>query len=261
MTDAMEPQAGVDVLPPLHQPGPVRIDLLKLHPRNYRDHPTEQIEHLAASIRENGQYRNIVCARDGTILGGHGVMMACARLGLAEVNVVRLDIDPDSPRALRILAGDNEVAHMADSDDRALSELLKDLYEDDPLAGLLGTGYDEMMLTNLVFVTRPAEEIENIDTAAHWVGLPGWEGSEPGILLVVHFDSAEKRDELLDQLQIDTISHKLRETWSVWWPPRDRNDLQNVQFVTEGSDEDLIDDPTLGLEELESLEGLGDDDG
>ena len=245
----------------IHAPERVPIGNLHLHPRNYRDHPPEQIEHLAGSIRENGQYRNIVCARDWTILGGHGVMMACQMVGLAEVNVVRLDIEPDSPQALRILAGDNEVAHMADSDDRALSELLKDLYTDDPIHGLLGTGYDEMMLTNLVFVTRPAEEIENIDTAAHWVGLPGWEGSEPGILLVIHFDGTEDRDKLLDILKIDTISHKLRETWSVWWPPRERNDLQNVRFVTDEDDplDELYEEDEPYEEDTQSLLALVDE--
>ena len=50
-------------------------DQLKPHPRNYRDHPQDQIDHLIQSIRENGFYRNVVVANDNTILAGHGVGM------------------------------------------------------------------------------------------------------------------------------------------------------------------------------------------
>lgn len=152
---------------------------LKPHPRNYREHPDDQIEHLAQSIRQNGFYRNIVVARDNTILAGHGVALAAGRLGMLEVPVVRLPIDPDCPAALKVLTGDNEIEHLAEQDDRLLSELLKEIKEVD-LDGLLGTGYDEAMLANLVFVTRPAGEIEDFDEAAHWVGMPEYhDGEEP----------------------------------------------------------------------------------
>jgi hypothetical protein len=46
----------------------VALSSLRPHPRNYREHPEDQIEHLMQSIRANGFYRNIVVARDGTII-------------------------------------------------------------------------------------------------------------------------------------------------------------------------------------------------
>lgn len=57
-----------DDLPILHETEIVSIESLSPHPRNYRGHPEDQIEHLVQSIRENGCYRNIVVARDRSIL-------------------------------------------------------------------------------------------------------------------------------------------------------------------------------------------------
>src|SRR5262245_55372260 len=78
----------------------VEIATLKRHPKNYREHPPEQIEHLKRSIREHGFYRNVVVARDDTILAGHGVVAAARHLGLKTMPVIRLAIDPDTPAAL-----------------------------------------------------------------------------------------------------------------------------------------------------------------
>jgi ParB-like chromosome segregation protein Spo0J len=137
----------------------VPLGKLRPHPRNYRAHPEDQIEHLAESIRANGLYRNIVAAKDGTILAGHGVVLAATALGMASVPVVRLPIDPDSPQALKVLTGDNEIEHLAEQDDRLLTELLKEISQVDT-AGLLGTGYDAAMLANLEFVKRTGIEID-----------------------------------------------------------------------------------------------------
>ena len=116
----------------------VSIDKLKAHPRNYNHHPDDQIEHLAASILENGFYRNVVVASDSTILAGHGAADAAKRAGLTAIPVRRLDIDPESPQALKILAGDNEVATLAAKDDEQLVAILDELRKADE--DLLGTG-------------------------------------------------------------------------------------------------------------------------
>jgi ParB-like chromosome segregation protein Spo0J len=68
----------------------VPIDELRPHPRNYRVHPEDQLAHVEHSMRTNGVYRNVVAARDGTILAGHGVVLAARKIGLAEVPVDRL---------------------------------------------------------------------------------------------------------------------------------------------------------------------------
>jgi hypothetical protein len=205
------------------EPELVEITLLKPHPRNYRTHPEDQIAHLAQSIREHGLYRNIVVAEDWTILAGHGVVQAAESLGLEQVPVVRLAISAESPAALRLLAGDNEIAKLSFSDDRLLSELLKSLKENPieglDVDGLLGTGYDDMMLANLVLVTRPASEIPDFDAAAHWVGMPecNQEDSREPLKLIFAFSDATERERFAKTLGL-TISD--RRTISIHWPPK-----------------------------------------
>jgi hypothetical protein len=151
----------------------VPLGQLKAHPRNYRQHPPDQLAHIIRSIEEHGVYRNIVVAEDYTILAGHGVVKALTQMQRPTATVFRLPVAADSPQALKLLAGDNEIGHLAEVDDRMFTELLKEVKELDP-AGLLGTGYDEMMLTNLVFVTRTEQEIADHNQAAAWAdaGMP-----------------------------------------------------------------------------------------
>lgn len=119
----------------------VPLDELRPHPENYRAHPDDQRRHLVGSIRRHGLYRNVVVARDSTILAGHGVVEAVREIGLAEIPVVRLDLAPDDPEALAVLTGDNEVARLALVDDRHLAALLRRVRETSP-EHLLGTGFN-----------------------------------------------------------------------------------------------------------------------
>jgi len=133
----------------------VPLASLKPHPRNYKKHPAEQLKHLCASLRQYGQFRNVVVARDSTILAGHGVVLAMAKLGWEEATVVRLDLDPASPKALKLVALDNELPKFAETDDRMLTELLREVAAAD---GLLGTGFDDRSLTELTGDFLPGGE-------------------------------------------------------------------------------------------------------
>lgn len=207
----------------------VAVDELQPHPRNYRVHPPDQIEHIEASIRKHGFYRNVVVAEDCTILAGHGVVTAAKRMGYTEIPVRRLSISPDTPQALEILAGDNEVEHLGEVDDRMLTEILKEVRDSDPVEGLLGTGYDDMTLANRVMVTRHSSEIQDVDHAAHWVGLPDYDRdiTDPEhSRLVVHFASAEDRDEFAEKLGVKLTD----KASSIRYPPREDDDYISVRF-------------------------------
>lgn len=203
----------------------VAVSELRPHPRNYRSHPDDQMEHLMESIREHGLYRNVVVARDGTILAGHGVVEAARRMGLETIPVARLDLAPDDPRALKVLTGDNGIAHLGVIDDRALTELLREVMEADE-DGLLGTGYDEMMLANLVFVTRPQSEIADFDEAAAWVGMPEYEIASTPLKITVSFRSDEDRLEFARVLGLE-LTDTARSTW---WPSREKEDPSSLRF-------------------------------
>lgn len=68
----------------------VALSKLKPHPRNYRKHPADQLAHIKASIKQHGFYRNVVVAKDDTILAGHGVVQAAKEMKVKQVPVFRV---------------------------------------------------------------------------------------------------------------------------------------------------------------------------
>jgi hypothetical protein len=202
----------------------IDIESLIPHPRNYKKHPEDQIKHLCTSITENGIFRPIVIAEDNTILAGHGVVLACKKLNIKKVPTIRLNLKSDSKQALKVLTADNEVSHLAIGDDRALSEILKELLNDE--VGLLGTGYDEMMLSNLLYVTRPASEIKTMDEAQEWAGLPEYEKSTIPLKITVSFENEEDRRAFATKLSIPLTN----KTKSTWYPYKAPDDMKNVEF-------------------------------
>jgi len=216
----------------------VALTSLHPHPRNYQVHLDDELEHIIESIRVHGLYRNIVIAQDGTILAGHGVAEAARRLGYTHVPIVRTAYTPDDPYALKLLIGDNEIRHLAEVDDRALTELLRELKDADEL---LGTGYDEMMLANLLMVSRPVSEIEDLDAAAQWVGMPEYDmEGEHRIQIIVNFVNEEDRQEFcrLLGLEVSKIT-KEGKGKSVWWPKQpDNDDNTSIRFTSSKEEED-----------------------
>ncbi len=201
----------------------VKVSDLKPHPKNYREHTQEQLDHIVQSIRDNGFYKNIVISRDMYILAGHGVWMAVQIIGYKEVPVRKLNINHNHPRARQILTGDNEIAKLAEVNDRELTDLLKGIRDE---GNLLGTGFDEQTLSALLFVTRPAEEIAEIAREEEWVGMPEFGGGYDPLKMTVQFENEKDRQDFATRLGI-TLSDKQR---SMWWPWKEREDLASLIF-------------------------------
>ena len=206
----------------------INVNELKEHPRNYKQHPEQQLEHIIKSIEEHGFYRNIVIAKDNTILAGHGVALACKSMGKQKVPVIRLDIDSDSTQALKVLTSDNEIGNLAMVDDRQLSEVLKDILDDD--FDLTGTGFNEDQLSALIYTTRDANEIETIDEANEWVGIADYDNTPDSIKIMVHFDTEEDRDNFMQLLDNPHVNYKMGKTWKIWYPERGNEDPSSIRF-------------------------------
>ena len=204
----------------------VPVASLRDHPRNYRQHPDDQLDHVIESIKEHGFYRNVVVAKDGTILAGHGVVAACRRMKMENIPVVRLNLDPESPSALKMLTGDNEISHMGVVDDRLLSDILKDI-KLQAEGGLLGTGFDDMMLANLVFITRPVSEIGDIDQAKQWAGMPDFSLDGPEWQIVVSFRHKKDVKKFAELLKVRVTE----DTKSIWYPQKPRDPIGSMKFV------------------------------
>ena len=77
--------------------------------RNARTHPKRQVEQIAASIREFGFANPILADAEGTIIAGHGRLLAAKALGMTEVpTIVLRHLSEAQKRALRI--ADNRIA-------------------------------------------------------------------------------------------------------------------------------------------------------
>jgi hypothetical protein len=207
----------------------VSIYDLTPHPRNYRTHTLEQLDHLKASIEANGVYRNIIATTDGTVLAGHGVREACMALGIEVVPVIRLPIDPESPAALKVLAGDNEIGRLASNDMDALAEILGIISEDD--GGLVGTGFDEGSFASLLAMTGGASP--DFDPEDEWDGMPEYEMEdigEPTKTITINFASPDAVVEF-SRLVGQTVTMATR---SIWFPPQE--DVRTTHLAMVGSD-------------------------
>lgn len=113
---------------------------------NSRTHSDAQVAQIAASIREFGWTNPILIDGDGTIVAGHGRLLAARQLGLAEVPAIVLDhLTKTQQRALVI--ADNKLAMNAGWDYDLLSAEIARLAEDDFSIDLLG--FSEVELEGL----------------------------------------------------------------------------------------------------------------
>jgi len=83
--------------------------------KNARTHPQEQVNQIAASMERFGFTIPMLVAENGTIIAGHGRLMAAAQLGMAEVPVMVARGWSDEDRRLYTLA-DNRLAETSEWD-------------------------------------------------------------------------------------------------------------------------------------------------
>lgn len=111
--------------------------------RNSRTHSDEQVAQIAASIREFGFTNPVLIDANGTIIAGHGRVMAAKKLGIDEVPCLRLGhLTPSQIRAYVI--ADNKIALNAGWDDEMLKAELLTLQEDGFNTDLTGFSDEEL---------------------------------------------------------------------------------------------------------------------
>lgn len=135
------------------------IDSLRAHEKNAR---RGDVDAIAKSLQRYGQYKPIVAnKRTGQIVAGNHTWRAAKQLNWEKIAVTWIDVDEETE--LRILAIDNRLSDVAQYDDDALIELLREL--DQTEDGLSDTGYQ---LTDLEKLISKLDENDDIKILPEW---------------------------------------------------------------------------------------------
>ena len=124
----------------------ISIDKLKPWEENPRRNE-EAIKKVAESIQRFGFASPIIARKeDGQIIAGHTRYAASLDLGLSEIPVRFMDLDPADSRLLAL--ADNRIGEIADWDDEKLSEILETLREEG--SDITGLGWSDDELNDLL---------------------------------------------------------------------------------------------------------------
>jgi DNA (cytosine-5)-methyltransferase 1 len=250
---------------------------------NPKEHPAEQVNKIASSIKNYGWDQPIVVDADGEIIKGHGRLQAAEKLGIDEVPVIwREDLSDAEARAARI--ADNKTAESAWDDDLLAAELdVLDDFEDIEL------GFDEGEVDDLLdnVGTESVEELseppledkalEDVRILNLYAGIGGnrklW-GDEPDVTAVEYNETiAEAYQDHYpdDTVVVDDAHEYLLEHFDefdfIWTSPpcpthsQLRKNLRYEQGLSEDNDISKIDAvyPDMRLyEEILLLQGYYD---
>lgn len=125
------------------------VDDLVPYVRNARTHPEGQVAQIAASMERFGFTIPMLVSEDGTIIAGHGRLLAAQRLGFTEVPVMVARGWSDEDRRLYTLA-DNRLAETSEWDPDTLRLELDELQIEVGADALAGIGFSAPEIADLI---------------------------------------------------------------------------------------------------------------
>lgn len=132
------------------------VSALVPYARNARTHSPEQVDQIAASIREWGWTTPVLIDEKGGIIAGHGRVLAAQKLGLKDVPTMTASGWTEAQKRAYVLA-DNKLALNAGWDMELLKVELLDLDHENFDLGLIGFHDDE--LANIFAPTFDDEDV------------------------------------------------------------------------------------------------------
>lgn len=160
--------------------------------RNAKIHKPEQIENLAASIREFGFLSPIIIDKDGTVAAGHGRLMAAKKLKLKKVPTVLASHLTDTQRKAFTLA-DNRIGEVNTGWDMEMLSLeLEEL-------GELEYDYSDFM--DFEGLSIDSDDSDDITDSFTFVEPSDIEPENKKYDLRIICSSGEEQQELFDELK------------------------------------------------------------
>jgi DNA modification methylase len=145
----------------------VSVASLVPYARNSRTHSPQQVDKIAASIREFGFLNPIIVDGENGIIAGHGRVMAAQKLGLADLPVIEASHLTEAQRRAYVIA-DNRLALDAGWDNDLLKVELQDL--DSQGFDLTLTGFETGEIAN--FLAEPTEGLTDEDAVPEVPAVP-----------------------------------------------------------------------------------------
>lgn len=196
------------------------IDIKQLvpHPENPRinDHA---IDEVASSIKRFGFAAPIIARKeDNTIIAGHTRYSAAILLGLDQVPVRFMNLDPVDAKLLML--ADNKLGERAFWDDQKLETLFQELKDQD----LSNLGWDDDELQNLLLHKEQGKN----DAFEEWTDMPDFDMEDLTSFrkIIIHFDSQEDVDEFAKVMN-QIISDK---TKYLWFPKKEKEEHDNLRY-------------------------------
>lgn len=197
------------------------LDKLIPYARNARTHSGEQVAQIAASIKEFGFLNPVIIGDDGTIIAGHGRVLAARQLGLDKVPTLNASHLTDAQRRAYILA-DNKLALNAGWDFDMLRIEIDELKMDNFNLDLTGFSLGEI---NNIFLDRADGKT---DAHAEWDGMPDYEDQDPCFRkIIVNFDTQGDVDKFFELIGQEATE----KTKSIWFPEKERRDLESKRWA------------------------------
>jgi len=172
----------------------IEIEKLIPYARNSRTHSDEQVAQIAGSIREFGFTNPVLVDKDGTIVAGHGRVMAARKLGMASVPCLRLGHLTEGQVRAYVIA-DNKLALNAGWNEQMLAAELEALKREGFDVNL--TGFNASEVADILSETDGCLS----EKYTHKVDAPTYtpKGQKPKIEELVSSEAAKKLIEEIDQ--------------------------------------------------------------
>jgi ParB-like chromosome segregation protein Spo0J len=184
-------------MPELQHKDTETIEVEKLIPyaNNPKEHPEEQVNEIASSIKNYGFVQPIVTDADNEIIIGHGRLEAAKKLGLDEVPVLKhADLSDAEAKALRL--ADNKIAE-TDWEKEKLAVEIEKLTEDDKLDEVVH-GFDEQEVEDLI----SWDEVDENEMEDAFGDIPDGERKETRqMTFTLHETQKQEVDDAIDNVK------------------------------------------------------------
>lgn len=197
------------------------ISLSSIHPnpnnpRHIKDGKFAQLVDSIDRFDKMMRLRPMVVDENGVVLGGNMRLKALEQMGKTEI-----------PKEWVIVADDL-------TEEEKLEFVIKDnvsygQWDWDDLANNWDTvSLDEWGLTTFKQDDNVIDKVNDIENE-EWIGMPDFEVKEDSHKVVIQFETEEDRQKFQDQYQFK-YNRQGGTTWSLWWPYKDRDDLQSLKY-------------------------------